>query len=129
MPTSGSSRGQDAVEKARKASSGLIELKFPDRNISDQSLQLTAPLELKYFNFNNFGGVKKSRHLSNLEVVSKKIILKNYKLLSHQVACLIRVLRDTEQNFPNPGSAATLLVTLEDLKYATTGELKGVFAY
>ena len=65
---SGTSRGAEAVEKARKAATSLLELKYPERARSDVSIKLTTQLEVKYFNFNNPEMIVKSRDLTKTEV-------------------------------------------------------------
>ena len=67
-PTSGSSRGAEAVEKAKKASTCLLEIKYPDRVKSEVSVKLTAPLEVKYHNFTSPGAIEKMKDLTSSEV-------------------------------------------------------------
>ena len=68
LPASGSSRGLDAVDKSRKAATALLELKFPDRDVNNASLQMTTPLEIKYHNFSQKDMIKKSKDLKGHEV-------------------------------------------------------------
>ena len=61
LPASGSSCGSDAVDKSRKAATALLELKFPDRDVNNASLQMTTPLEIKYHKFSQKDMIKKNK--------------------------------------------------------------------
>ena len=67
-PASGSSRGAEAVEKAKKASTCLLDMKYPDRVKSEVNVKLTAPLEVKYHNFTSPGVIEKTKNLTSSEV-------------------------------------------------------------
>ena len=56
------------MEKAKNASTFLLEMKYPERVRSEVNLKLTAPLEVKYYNFNNPGVIEKIKDLTNSEV-------------------------------------------------------------
>lgn len=68
-PLSGSSRGSDAVERTRTAGKKIFEIKFPGTPITEASLKLTVPLEMKYSMFTNENGVEQSGTLNNGEVL------------------------------------------------------------
>ena len=68
LPASGSTRAEDAVERSRQISKNLLLMKYPARSVSDSSIMLTTPLELKYSSFNKEGIVSKTGDLTNSEV-------------------------------------------------------------
>ena len=45
------------------------------------------------------------------------------------MASLLRGLGNTERTFPNPGSAAMIIIQIKDAQYVKTGELKGACLY
>ena len=45
------------------------------------------------------------------------------------MASLLRGLGNTERTFPNPGSAAMIIIQIEDAQYVKTGDLKGACLY
>ena len=68
LPSSGSSRAEEAVQRSRAAARQVLEMKYPDSTISDQLISNTCSLEMKYTAFCTDGQVTKSRDLDNLEV-------------------------------------------------------------
>ena len=56
------------MEKAKKASKCLLEIKYPDRVKSEVSVKLTAPLEVKYHNLTSPGAIEKMQDLTSSEV-------------------------------------------------------------
>lgn len=68
LPASGSTRAEDAVERSKQISQNLLLMKYPARPVSDSSIMLTTPLELKYTSFNKEGVVSKTGDLTNSEV-------------------------------------------------------------
>ena len=46
----------------------MFEIKFPNANITDESVQMTCPFEIKYDLFTQKDGVIKSGNLISLEV-------------------------------------------------------------
>ena len=68
LPSSGSSRAEEAVQRSRAAASQVLEMKYPNLGISDQMISRTCPMEIKYSCFLRDSLVTKSRNLDNLEV-------------------------------------------------------------
>ena len=66
--SSGSSRGEEAVQRTRAAARQVLEMKYPNMDISHQAISKTAPLEIKYQAFVRDSIVTKTRDLDKLEV-------------------------------------------------------------
>ena len=110
MPSTGPGRGaEEAVEKTKDAARHFLQMKYPGKDISEEIIKATAPLEIKYAAFNRQGSVAKTSNLSN-----------------QKTASMLRQMRDQEPTMTQLGSGASLLVQMENLQYEATGEFKGV---
>lgn len=115
------------MDKARKAAVNMLGHKYSESRTTDTNISLTVPAELKYFNFNESGIIKKQRVMTNSEVI---YFYGSFTYISsYQMASLLRGLGNTERTFPNPGSAAMIIIQIEDAQYVKTGELKGACLY
>ena len=87
-----------------------MECKYPDRPVPEEAIKLTVPLEIIYWIFDEDGTVIRSGEME-----------------LNEVATLLRRRKNDEQNdLPNPGSSATVLLHFEDLRFEQTGEFGGV---
>ena len=87
----------------------MLEWKYPHRQVSEEAIRLTVPLEIKYWRFTDAGSITRIRQIEMSEV---KIYLFIYLELCviTQFATLLRERRDGEQgDRPNPSSGCELL--------------------
>ena len=56
------------MERTKSAARAMLELKYPNRPVTDVAVRLTVPIEIKYQKFIEEGCVVKTRRMSMDEV-------------------------------------------------------------